>query len=57
MSRIKIISLCLCIGIYSNLFSQKGKHSAKTISTANTKVNEFTVLTNDALSGNTLLWR
>jgi gliding motility-associated-like protein len=55
MFRISLLTLFISILSFSNLFSQKGKDGAKTVSAANTKVNEFTALTTNASIGNTTL--
>lgn len=55
MSKIKYFTIAFCLTIFSNLYSQKGKDGARTISAANTKINEFTALAGNAISGNTTL--
>ena len=55
MMKLKYFSLALCITIFSTAYSQKGKDGAKTISVANTKINEFTALTANANVGNTII--
>jgi gliding motility-associated-like protein len=55
MLRISLLTLFISVLSFSNLFSQKGKDGAKTVSAANTKINEFTALSANASIGNTTL--
>ncbi len=51
----RITSIILLSFISLSLFSQKGKNGVFTVSTANVKINEFTDLTSNANTGNTII--
>lgn len=51
----RLLASILCLSILNGLYAQKGKDGAKTVSTANVKINEFTALTANASIGNTAI--
>jgi gliding motility-associated-like protein len=55
MMKLKYFTLAIFLTIFSPAFSQKGKDGAKTVSIANSKINEFTALTANASMGNTAI--
>src|SRR5689334_2429819 len=51
-----LISLFVLVLAASPCFSQRGKDGAKTVSGANTMVNEYTPLTSDAAAGSSTIY-
>lgn len=51
----RITFILACVLLYSLAFAQRGKDGAKTVSTANNIVNEYTALTANAVAGSTTL--
>ena len=52
MIKLKYFTLAFCLSVFSTAFSQKGKDGPRTVSAANTRINEFTALTANANIGN-----